>query len=372
MNSIQLISKINARIEDLAMLSQEVLKPNNELTNIEKEVLKRTCSDLFELVLKLKTSNDQTEEHQALKENISKEIKNEEINFKEILANKVKEDFTINTLAEKEQDKKEFSWNPPSLLDITATNNETAITENTHKEPITENQLIEPKQTEIHNELNLHEKEPIIQEEIMASISNMDEPNLVSGVLNIEDDLTTETVITEQPNTQKFTPETNNFTQEFTPNIPNKTEEVNKIEPPVPVIPPAPVIENKIEPEPVEEKSKPSPFFSIGKTVLPRSEGSLNEKLAQKIDSFQLSDKIIEPKIDNLKTAISLNKKIAFVNELFKENVVEYAKSIDKINNANDLNEAMLIWTEMKISHNWKSDNTLMLDLEKLIQRRFS
>ena len=68
MNSIQLISKINSRIEDLAMLSQEILKPNGDLSNIEKEVIKRNCSELYELVLKLKTSDDLSDEQLALKD----------------------------------------------------------------------------------------------------------------------------------------------------------------------------------------------------------------------------------------------------------------------------------------------------------------
>ena len=77
MNSIQLISKINSRIEDLAMLSQEILKPNGDLSNIEKEVIKRNCSELYEFVLKLKTINDLTDEQLALKENLSQELRNE-------------------------------------------------------------------------------------------------------------------------------------------------------------------------------------------------------------------------------------------------------------------------------------------------------
>lgn len=371
MNPIQLISKINARIEDLAMLSQEVLKPNSELSNIEKEVLKRTCSDLFELVLKLKTSNDQTEEHLALKENISKEIKNEEINFKEILVNKVKEEFTINTLAEKELEKKEFSWNPPPIISEEKPSLEAPVFKIAENEHITKNTIENTNLPITSNETEIHEKETIVQEEIIASLSNMDEPNLVARVLNEEDNLANEeptTVINEQLNEEKIIPDVKtNFAEEILVDTPVTTNEVvtKNIEVPTKL-----VFETK--PEEVEEKIKPAPFFSIGKTVLPKNEGSLNEKLAQKIDTFHFSEKIIEPKIDNLKTAISLNKKIAFVNELFKENVVEYAKSIDKINNANDLNEAMLIWTEMKIVHNWKNDNSLMLDLEKLIQRRFS
>ena len=89
------------------------------------------------------------------------------------------------------------------------------------------------------------------------------------------------------------------------------------------------------------------------------------------MERYQISDKPVEPKIDNLKTAISLNKKIAFVNELFKENVVDYAKNIDRINNASDINEAMGYFAELKTQYNWQATNELVVELEKLIQRRF-
>ena len=127
-------------------------------------------------------------------------------------------------------------------------------------------------------------------------------------------------------------------------------------------------------PEIPKEEPKPEPFLSVEKVVVPEKteeELSFNERIAKNIERYQISDKPIEPKIDNLKTAISLNKKIAFVNELFKENVVDYAKNIDRINNASDINEAMGYFAELKAQYNWQSTNELVIELEKLIQRRF-
>jgi len=374
MNSIQLISKINARIEDLAMLSHEVLQPNNELSNIEKEVLKRTCSDLFELVLKLKTSNDLSDEHIALKENISQEIRKEELNFKEIIANKIiSEEVTINTLAETklvEEEQIETLVNPiinAPVEDIVAPINEQVEVQ----ELIGEVPQV-PLFT-FSQELEVEEKESLIinvepiLEEPMAVIELPEE----SPVFDLP------TVEPEKVKEESFEMEatTPNLPDVITETAPDFTEDVI-----LPIA--APVLEIKtvieepkpVEPKPIMEESanKPNPFFSIGKTVMPSSEPSLNERIAQKMDGFQFSEKMVEPKIDSLKTAISLNKKIAFVNELFKENVVEYAKSIDKINNANGLNEALLFWGEMKIAHNWNNENPLVKDMEKLIQRRFS
>ncbi|MFA9215066.1 MAG: hypothetical protein ACEQSR_14705 [Candidatus Methylacidiphilales bacterium] len=374
MNSIQLISKINARIEDLAMLSHEVLQPNNELSNIEKEVLKRTCSDLFELVLKLKTSNDLSDEHFALKENITQEIRKEELNFKEIIANKIiSEEVTINTLAETnlaEEKQIETLVNPiinAPVEDIVAPINEQVEVQEL---------IAEVPQVPLFSfsqELEVEEKEsliinvePILEEPV--KVMEVPEESPVVDMPTVEPEK-----IKEEPiEMEVITP---NLSDVITETAPEFMESVI-----LPIVAPVmeikPVIEEPkpIEPKPIVEEhtSKPNPFFSIGKTVMPSSEPSLNERIAQKMDGFQFSEKIVEPKIDSLKTAISLNKKIAFVNELFKENVVEYAKSIDKINNANGLNEALLFWGEMKIAHNWNNENPLVKDMEKLIQRRFS
>ncbi|MFZ4797274.1 MAG: hypothetical protein ACOYMA_07240 [Bacteroidia bacterium] len=336
MNSIQLISKINSRIEDLAMLSQEILKPNGELSNIEKEVIKRNCSDLYELVLKLKTSNDLSDEQLALKENLSQEIRNE-LSFKEVITNSFQDDVSINSIAETKlqepvitQEIVELVPEPIAAIEL----------ENIH--PIGE--ILAEIKEDIYTPKIQETETIIVENEVFETPVSI--PVIEEEIVVIEQEIKSEII------------------------------EIPKVEIPVvetviiPKILDVPIFETKLVNE--EPKEKPVSFFSIGKTVMPRTEPSLNEKIAQKLEGFQLSEKVIEPKIDNLKTAISLNKKIAFVNELFKENVVEYAKSIDKINSSENLNEAMLIWTELKINHNWNNENALVKDLEKLIQRRFS
>lgn len=358
MNSIQLISKINSRIEDLAMLSQEILKPNGDLSNIEKEVIKRNCSELYELVLKLKTSNDLSDEQLALKENLSQEIRNEP-SFKEVITNSLQDDSSINTIAESklsalvfEEEIIETAIDPiveVELENVHPIGNILAeITEDFHQ-PIVQETETEIMETEV--------AESIIEDAINedAFIRGFDpEEALPEGWIGEneeEEEEETEEIIEEELET---------IVKEIT--ITESVVTPRKLE--------VPVFETKLVNE--EQKEKPVAFFSIGKTVMPKTEPSLNDMIAQNLDGFQLSEKVIEPKIDNLKTAISLNKKIAFVNELFKENVVEYAKSIDKINSSNNLSEAMLIWTELKVAHNWNNENTLVKDLEKLIQRRFS
>lgn len=341
MNSIQLISKINSRIEDLAMLSQEILKPNGDLSNIEKEVIKRNCSELYELVLKLKTSNDLSDEQLAIKENLSQEIRSE-LSFKEVITSSFHDDTSINTIAESKLQEPVFE--EETIETIIEPIIEVEL-ENISPIGYISEEIIEDFQQPI-----IEQTEPIIIEnEIFDTVVFENE---VAELIIEKESFVFETELMEKINE---IPAEKIIIKE-TVITPRKLE--------------VPVFETKLVNE--DQKEKPAAFFSIGKTVMPKTEPSLNDMIAQKLDGFQLSEKVIEPKIDNLKTAISLNKKIAFVNELFKENVVEYAKSIDKINSSNNLSEAMLIWTELKIIHNWNNENILVTDLEKLIQRRFS
>ena len=84
-----------------------------------------------------------------------------------------------------------------------------------------------------------------------------------------------------------------------------------------------------------------------------------------------INERYNESKVESLKSAIGLNKKIAFVNELFSENTVEYAKAIDKLNLSVDLNEAMRFFNELKHQYSWDNENENVMELEQLIQKRF-
>jgi hypothetical protein len=276
-------------------LSDDILSHNKNLLAIEKEVLKKNCAELYDLLLRLKTNEEQIIENVASKEE------------------------TIKA-----------------------------------EEPI----IINNPAPEVVNEIP--KLEDILIEEL-PSFNNMIETAGQEVTLN-----SIAEIIVEEEEIEEF-------------------EIIKVVEEPIAVIQ-TPIIENKIEthkptdwkpelkigrtvmPEIPKENPKPEPVLSAEKM---EDELSFNERIAKNMERYQISDKPVEPKIDNLKTAISLNKKIAFVNELFKENVVDYAKNIDRINNASDINEAMGYFAELKTQYNWQATNELVVELEKLIQRRF-
>jgi hypothetical protein len=116
-----------------------------------------------------------------------------------------------------------------------------------------------------------------------------------------------------------------------------------------------------------EEQKKEVPF-----TPEESNELSLHEKLSLSTEKRPGLAEKLQQKVESLKSAISLNKKIAFVNQLFGENTVEYAKAIDKLNQSNNLDEALRYYSELKVQYQWDTNNELVKDLEQLVIKRFS
>jgi hypothetical protein len=128
-----------------------------------------------------------------------------------------------------------------------------------------------------------------------------------------------------------------------------------------------------LSPQPTPEADLFTETTSTKKDVfihIPHTEVRLHEKISG-AKQHDLKERFSESKVESLKAAITLNKKIAFVNELFRENTVDYAKAIDKLNASADLNEAMLYFSDLKQQYAWNKDNEYMLELEQLIQKRF-
>lgn len=188
--------------------------------------------------------------------------------------------------------------------------------------------------------------------------------------------------------------------EEITPvEIPVEPEQPELEETHAPVVPPPPVVEELPEPtlDELEERMKeqekkeeeeqlsllaPEPVNTPVIPVVKPEETpkpqvtdatiSLLDKLSATMRGPDVYEKISRESQQSLKQAINLNKKIAFVNNLFNENTVEYAKAIEKLNAATGLHEALRYFTELKHQYNWNNENALVKDLEQLIEKRFA
>lgn len=130
-----------------------------------------------------------------------------------------------------------------------------------------------------------------------------------------------------------------------------------------------------------EEKAAPRPIvveptvqltIPVVAPVEAPAELSLLDRLSATVKTPDVYEKITKEQQQSLKQAINLNKKIAFVNNLFNENTVEYAKAIEKLNTSSSLHESLRYFNELKHQYNWNNENALVKDLEQLIEKRFA
>lgn len=82
---------------------------------------------------------------------------------------------------------------------------------------------------------------------------------------------------------------------------------------------------------------------------------SINDKLADEQADNTLADKLRKMPIDDLKSAIGLNQRFWFINNLFNEDAKAYNACIDKLNSQDSLSDAMkIIEEDIKEQFNWE------------------
>ncbi len=98
---------------------------------------------------------------------------------------------------------------------------------------------------------------------------------------------------------------------------------------------------------------------------------SLNEKLGEEKKEKSVADKIQKKPIKDLKTAIGINDKFIFINELFKGSLQDYNKAIESINALSSGNEAFAFIEELKEKYKWDEKPEIYVKLEDFVIRKF-
>lgn len=103
-----------------------------------------------------------------------------------------------------------------------------------------------------------------------------------------------------------------------------------------------------------------------------RQEPSLNEKLAIKKEHVPLADSLQKGPIKDIRSAITVNMKLAFIRELYKGDQKEYNQMISFLTKCQNYTEAKLFLQEEKEKHpGWDKKPELFDQLMTLIYRRF-
>lgn len=98
---------------------------------------------------------------------------------------------------------------------------------------------------------------------------------------------------------------------------------------------------------------------------------SLNDKLKQ--GRTELVEILKETPVKDLRKAIGINDRFAFINDLFRGDEAMYERSIKTINGFNIFPEAEYwISRELKVKLGWHADHPSVLHFDQLVKRRFS
>lgn len=98
---------------------------------------------------------------------------------------------------------------------------------------------------------------------------------------------------------------------------------------------------------------------------------SLNDSLKER--TRELSSKLGDGPVKDLKKAIGVNDRFLFISELFRGDEAMYERSIKTINSFSIWPEAEYwIKRELKIKIGWKDSNPIVQQFDQLIRRRFS
>ena len=81
--------------------------------------------------------------------------------------------------------------------------------------------------------------------------------------------------------------------------------------------------------------------------------------------------KIPSDRIENLKTAISINEKFMFINELFDGNLREYNETVETLNGFKTLDQAADFLDLMRKKNFWNTGSNAFKKLKELVERRF-
>ena len=137
-------------------------------------------------------------------------------------------------------------------------------------------------------------------------------------------------------------------------------------QPPQPVAKPASSVPLQPEPKPFSKKqSKPEEI-----DLFATEESAMSIKLKEARERT-FSPRIPSDRIENLKTAIIINDKFMFINELFEGNLREYNETIETLNGFKTLDQAADYLDLMRKKNFWNTGSVAFKKLKELVERKF-
>ncbi len=99
---------------------------------------------------------------------------------------------------------------------------------------------------------------------------------------------------------------------------------------------------------------------------------TINEKLNKVSSDSSIGAKMQNSQLGDLKTAIGINDKFLFINELFKGDLSGYNNAISRLNACTDRNEATQMIEQMARLYKWNLESNSIQRLNQFVLRRFT
>lgn len=140
--------------------------------------------------------------------------------------------------------------------------------------------------------------------------------------------------------------------------------------------------EKPVKPEPVETQTQkkhiplpyPDLFSSSGTTLADKFQTerkTIKDQLSETNNDNSLGDKIQQSQIQDLKSAIGINDKFLFINELFKGDLAGYNKTIEGLDKCASRQEALNLLEKFRHQFNWSENSSSLSRLYNFLKRRY-
>jgi len=144
--------------------------------------------------------------------------------------------------------------------------------------------------------------------------------------------------------------------------VEKETVIAEEIKPEVAELPKA--VAEKVEPEQTIQQESGMDLFSTNQsTISDRFVGKDEKSLADKLQQSTLSD---------LRSAIGINEKFLFINELFAGDMGRYNKTLDELNSMQNKTGLDTFFMELKIEKQWNEEEEAFIKFKELVDRKFA
>jgi hypothetical protein len=134
---------------------------------------------------------------------------------------------------------------------------------------------------------------------------------------------------------------------------------------PAPVAPPPP-LPTTVFPEP------PKPKAAVKPLIKPANERVNQSELFEEKMSKELSDKLGETPLDDIRKGMGLNERIIFLNDLFDGNQQEFDTAVNTLNSAGDFTVAKNYLAHLASRFDWSSKEKQARPFIRLVRRRYN